>query len=226
MNRHAIIVAGGKGLRMGADIPKQFLELNGLPVLMHTLQAFRFDPTIQITLALPQDQFEYWYWLCKKHHFEVPHRLVAGGNTRFQSVKNALMLLPTDADLVAVHDGVRPIIQKDIIENSFAMADQKGSAIAVVRLKDSIRKQELTGKNHSVNRANYYLVQTPQTFPYRVIFEAYQQAEDDNFTDDASVVEAHGKEIYMIEGDYKNIKITTPEDLWVGEVFLKNAFGN
>ncbi len=221
MNRHAIIVAGGKGLRMGAQIPKQFLELNGMPVLMHTIKSFRFDPNIFVTVVLPSDQFEYWNWLCQKHRFNLPHQLVKGGDTRFQSVRNGLKAIPQNADLVAIHDGVRPILSQQIIENGFEVASQKGNAIAVVRLKDSIRKQELTGNNHSVNRANYFLVQTPQTFEYNVLWEAYQQAEDDNFTDDASVVEAMGKKINLIEGDYKNIKITTPEDLLVAAVFLQ-----
>jgi 2-C-methyl-D-erythritol 4-phosphate cytidylyltransferase len=221
MNRHAIIVAGGKGLRMGAEIPKQFLELNGMPVLMHTIKSFRFDPNIQVTVVLPKDQFEFWKWLCHKHHFELPHHLVQGGETRFQSVRNGLMSIPIDTNLVAIHDGVRPILNSQIIEKGFEVATLKGSAIAVVRLKDSIRKQELTGKNHSVNRANYFLVQTPQTFSYEILFDSYQQAEDDNFTDDASVVEAMGNEISLIEGDYKNIKITTPEDLLVAAVFLQ-----
>jgi 2-C-methyl-D-erythritol 4-phosphate cytidylyltransferase len=117
MNRHAIIVAGGKGLRMGAQIPKQFLELNGMPVLMHTIKSFRFDPNILVTLVLPFDQFEYWKWLCKKHHFDLPHQLVQGGDTRFQSVRNGLNALPPNADLVAIHDGVRPIINAQIIQN-------------------------------------------------------------------------------------------------------------
>jgi 2-C-methyl-D-erythritol 4-phosphate cytidylyltransferase len=221
MNRHAIIVAGGKGLRMGAQIPKQFLELNGMPVLMHTIKSFRFDPNILVTLVLPFDQFEYWKWLCKKHHFDLPHQLVQGGDTRFQSVRNGLNALPPNADLVAIHDGVRPIINAQIIQNGFEVASQKGNAVAVVRLKDSIRKQELTGNNHSVNRANYFLVQTPQTFNYKILWNAYQQAEDDNFTDDASVVESLGSLINLIEGDYKNIKITTPEDLLIAAVFLQ-----
>ena len=182
---------------------------------------FWFDPKIQITVVLPKDQFEFWKWLCHKHQFDLPHQLVQGGETRFQSVKNGLNALPIDTNLVAIHDGVRPIINAQIIENGFEVASVKGSAIAVVRLKDSIRKQELTGKNHAVNRANYFLVQTPQTFEFKILFDAYQQAEDDNFTDDASVVEAMGNAINLIEGDYKNIKITTPEDLLVAAVFLQ-----
>ncbi len=221
MSRHAIIVAGGKGLRMGAEIPKQFLTLNGMPVLMHTIKAFRFNPNLLITVVLPQDQFDYWHWLCNKHNFTESYQLVAGGATRFQSVKNGLNSLPKDASLVAIHDGVRPILSKEIIENGFEVAEKKGNAIAVVPLKDSIRKQEITGNNYSVNRANYFLVQTPQTFTYPELFRAYQQAEDDNFTDDASVVEASGHAIHLIEGDYKNLKITTPEDLLVAALFLK-----
>lgn len=221
MRRHALIVAGGKGLRMGAEIPKQFLELKGLPVLMHTIKAFRFDPKLSITLVLPADQFTYWKWLCEKHNFQEPHQLVAGGDSRFQSVKNGLLAIAEPNALVAIHDGVRPLISKEIIENSFKVALEKGNSLVVVKLKDSIRKQDLLGNSKGVNRDNYYLVQTPQTFEMSQILKAYETAEDDNFTDDASVLEASGQKINLIEGNYRNLKITTPEDLIIASALLQ-----
>ncbi len=220
MKKYALIVAGGKGLRMGADLPKQFLELAGLPVLMHTIKAFRQIEDIHITLVLPADHMDYWATLCKFHQFSIPHQLVEGGSSRFQSVKNGLASVPKEA-LVAIHDGVRPLVSTQVINDGFLTATEKGNAIAVVPLKDSLRKQELE-KNFAVNRANYFLVQTPQTFQSNSIQEAYEAAADDNFTDDASVLEAQNKTIHLITGDYKNIKITTPEDLLIAEAFLRN----
>lgn len=220
MKKYALIVAGGKGLRMGADLPKQFIELSGLPVLMHTLKAFRQVDDIHITLVLPEDHMEYWSSLCKLHQFSIPHQLVVGGDSRFQSVKNGLASIPKDA-LVAIHDGVRPLVSTQVINEAFLIAEEKGNAIAVVPLKDSLRKQELE-KNFAVNRANYFLVQTPQAFQSKIIQDAYTAALDDNFTDDASVLEAQNIEINLIAGDYRNIKITTPEDLLIAEAFLRN----
>lgn len=219
MNQYALIVAGGRGLRMGSELPKQFMELKGLPVLMHTIMAFQAIENISIILVLPEDQFIFWKQLCAKHNFSVPHQLVIGGHTRFESVRNGLQLI-TDLDaIVAIHDGVRPLISKEVIIESLKVAQIKGNAIAVVACKDSIRKQELTG-NHSVNRANYYLVQTPQTFNFGLIQNAYAKASHDNFTDDAGVLEEGGGEINMIAGSYRNIKITTPEDIIVAEALI------
>ncbi|MBP7512274.1 MAG: 2-C-methyl-D-erythritol 4-phosphate cytidylyltransferase [Bacteroidia bacterium] len=222
LKRFAIIVAGGKGLRMGANLPKQFIELAGKPVLMHTLLSFAEIQDLQLVLVLPKDHFSYWEKLCINHNFTTEHQIVEGGNTRFQSVKNGLLAIKGKCSLVAIHDGVRPLVSKDVILNSFTNAHEKGNAITVVPLKDSLRKQELLS-NHSVNRANYYLVQTPQTFQYQLINEAYERASnDDNFTDDASVLEAYGSSINMVEGDYKNLKITTPEDLIIAEALLNS----
>jgi len=220
MNRFALIVAGGKGLRMGSDLPKQFMLLHGLPVLMHTVNKFASLGNVNIILVLPQNQFEYWQELCVTHDFKIPHELTAGGLTRFESVSNGLKLLPKEPSLVAIHDGVRPLVSAEMIENSFQKAAEKGNAVCVVPLKDSLRKQELL-TNHSVNRANYYLVQTPQIFLSTEIIHAYISATHDNFTDDAGVLEESGKTIVMVEGDYKNIKITTPEDLAIAEVLMK-----
>lgn len=220
MKRFAVIVAGGKGLRMGSDIPKQFLILNGMPVLMHTIQKFSQINLDQIILVLPASQFKYWEELKVQYNFTIPHLLVKGGETRFHSVKNGLDQITDFNSLVAIHDGVRPMIQKNIIEQSFVAAEKFGNSILAIKPKDSIRKQELL-ENHSVNRNNYYLIQTPQTFQSALIKEAYEKAEDDNFTDDASVLEGVLKhKIHLIQGDENNIKITSPVDLKIASVLL------
>jgi 2-C-methyl-D-erythritol 4-phosphate cytidylyltransferase len=221
MNKYALIVAGGKGLRMGSEIPKQFILLKGMPVLMHTLKAFRSIDEIQLVLVLPEDQINYWKQLCLKHNFELPHQIVKGGETRFESVKNGLKVI-TDLDaLVAIHDGVRPLVPISVIKESYKVAQEKGSALTVIPLKDSIRKQTEKG-SISLNRSEYYLVQTPQTFKVDIIKNAYHSASNiNNFTDDASVLEASGVQIELVQGDYKNIKITTPEDLLFADAMLK-----
>lgn len=216
--RSALIVAGGNGTRMGAALPKQFLLLLGRPVVMHTLEAFHQTGAL-LVLVLPVHQFDHWKMLCETHHFDLPHQLVAGGDTRFQSVKNGLEVIADDG-LVAIHDGVRPCIAADVIEGAYLLAEQKGNAVAAVKLKDSIRVTD-GEDNHSVNREYYWLIQTPQTFQSRLIRSAYEQASHAQFTDDASVLEAAGFAIHLTPGDYRNIKITTPEDLLVAEVFLR-----
>jgi 2-C-methyl-D-erythritol 4-phosphate cytidylyltransferase len=187
---------------------------------MYTIEAFYNSGVNHIILVLPQSQIEFWNQLCQTHQFTIQHQIVAGGASRFESVKNGLQHCNYN-DLVAIHDGVRPFISKEIITLSFETAAQKGNAVAAVRLKDSIRKVELLG-NKNVNRDNYYLIQTPQTFKAQLIKEAYAAQDHINFTDDASVLESNGYAINLIAGDYKNIKITTPEDLLVGEAFLIN----
>ncbi|HEY8401171.1 MAG TPA: 2-C-methyl-D-erythritol 4-phosphate cytidylyltransferase [Cytophagaceae bacterium] len=217
---YAIIVAGGSGTRMQSALPKQFLLLNGMPVLMHTLTAFyNYSKELSIILVLPDKEKNQWAALCEKHSFVVPHQVVSGGASRFQSVKNGLQSIPQSSGLVAIHDGVRPVISKEIIANSFTTAAAKGTAITSVALKDSIRQVE-GPKNKSVNRSAFRIIQTPQTFQLNIIKKAFETEEKDFFTDDASVAEAAGFEIVLIEGDYKNIKITTPEDLIVAEAFI------
>lgn len=218
MKKYALIVAGGKGLRMGAEIPKQFLLLQGKPVLMHTIEAFASIPNIQIVLVLPQSQMSYWQELTTKNSFSVPHTLVAGGDTRFQSVKNGLSVI--SEGMVAIHDGVRPIVSQELLTKAYDTCELKGNAVLAVRLKDSIREVDLLG-NKNVNRNNYYLIQTPQVFYSSEIKAAYQEAEHDNFTDDASVLESAGAKINLLEGSYSNIKITTPEDLAMAEVLMR-----
>jgi len=222
MNRYAVIVAGGSGSRMGTDTPKQFLPIGNAPILMHTIKRF-FTSTehVNIILVLPTEQMDRWHQLCEKYSFSIPHLIIAGGNNRFQSVKNGLNSIIGETEgLVAIHDGVRPFISKRIIEESYNVAENKGNAVAAVEMKDSIRLVE-NGINKSVNRAHYKIIQTPQTFQIQQIKEAFNKATNMNFTDDASVAEAAGFSIELIEGAYENIKITTPEDLAMAETILK-----
>jgi 2-C-methyl-D-erythritol 4-phosphate cytidylyltransferase len=218
MKKYALIVAGGKGLRMGAEIPKQFLLLKGKPVLMHTIEAFANISDIHIVLVLPQSQMSYWQELTSEYSFSISHTLIAGGDTRFQSVRNGLSVVSDG--MVAIHDGVRPIISQELLANAYDTCEQKGNAVLAVRLKDSIREVDLLG-NKNVNRNNYYLIQTPQVFHSSEIKAAYDVTEHDNFTDDASVLESAGAKIHLVEGAYSNIKITTPEDLAMAEVLMK-----
>ena len=216
----AIIVAGGKGVRMGADIPKQFIEVQGKPVLMHTLETFRrYDASMPLILVLPAVQFGFWDELCRKHAFTLSHKVVAGGETRFQSVKNGLQAIGTAAR-VAIHDGVRPLVSAETIARCFDEAARHGAVIPVVDLVDSIRL--LTeGESLSVDRTAYKLVQTPQVFSSEIVLKAYEQDFSPLFTDDASVVEAGGTKIHLVEGNRENIKITTEFDLRIVETLMQ-----
>ena len=215
---YVIIVAGGKGLRMGGDVPKQFQLLGNQPVLMHTLQRFADDcKDLQMILVLPQEQIEYWSDLGEKYHFGVEHWIVAGGETRFHSVQNGLAQIPDDAEgVVAVHDGVRPLVSREVIGKCFEEARRKKAVVPVVPVVESLRHVS----NGSVPRADYRLVQTPQTFNIQLLKQAYRQPYSKDFTDDASVVEAFGHPISMVEGNRENIKLTTPFDLRIAETLL------
>lgn len=217
--KYALIVAGGKGLRMNQPLPKQFTNLCGMPVLMHTIQVFANINGIEIILVLPENHMPLWKQLCADNKFLIPHKLVAGGPTRANSVTNGLNSIDNNHALVAIHDGVRPLITSQIIETSFNVAEEKGNAIAAVKLKDSIRHVTEQGNKH-VNRDEFYLIQTPQTFWVNEIKHAYAAQNADLFTDDAGIFEATGKHIHLIEGSYSNIKITTPEDLIIAEALL------
>lgn len=222
---YAIIVAGGKGTRIKSTLPKQFLELNGLPILMHTINAFqRYSKNIVVILVLPEDDFETWKLLCTKHNFTVKLILQKGGDTRFQSVKNGLEkiegeALPGRHGLVAIHDGVRPLVSEDIIGASYRLAAVHKTAVAAVRLKESIRMTD-QDNTKSVDRSKFRLIQTPQTFEVALLKKAYQIKDDPSLTDDASVVERTGQVISLFEGSYENIKITTPEDLIIAKALL------
>ncbi len=219
MKAYAVIVAGGKGLRMGGDVPKQFLPIGGKPVLMHTIETFRRAlDDVEIVLVLPAEQHDYWQKLCKDYKFHSPELIAKGGETRFHSVKNGLALLPNDIEaVVGVHDGVRPFVSKETIRRCFAAAAEGKAVVPVVAVVETVRQILPDGKSVTRPRDEYRLVQTPQTFPLALLKEAYQQPFSDAFTDDASVVEALGKDIVMIEGNRENIKITTPSDLRIAE---------
>lgn len=219
---YAIIVAGGSGSRMHSSVPKQFLLLNGLPVLMHTINAFyNCIAQIHLIVVLPADSHEYWNELCAEHSFTIPHELVSGGETRFHSVKNGLGLINDDNAIVAVHDAVRPLITCEIIDESYECAAKYGNAIVAIKSRDSVR-QIKDNRSISLVRDEIYLIQTPQTFQSAQLKKAYLQPYQANFTDDASVVEQTGVNINLIGGSYQNIKITFPEDIAIAEFLLKS----
>lgn len=219
---YTIIVAGGKGMRMGKDLPKQFLPIDGTPILMHTLQAFYdYDPSMTLIVVLPSDQQAYWSKLCGDHHFTIPHVVVKGGETRFHSVKNGLASIKGEG-LVAVHDGVRPFVHYDTIDRCFAAAQESGAAVPVVEVVDSLRKVE-DEESKAVSRRDYRIVQTPQVFDISLLKEAYKQPYTVDFTDDASVVEAYGRKVSLVDGNRENIKITSPFDLVIAEAFLNKC---
>jgi 2-C-methyl-D-erythritol 4-phosphate cytidylyltransferase len=222
MKEYVILVAGGTGSRMKSEIPKQFIEVNGLPVLMHTVKAFRqYSAMLSLIIVLPADQFAFWDQLCSRHSFREDYQLVPGGETRFHSVKNGLSRVPdTDDALIAVHDGVRPVISREIIKNGFLKAAEYGTSVASVALKDSIRLVDKEGNNSSADRNAFRLIQTPQTFRADWMRKAFDQPYHPGFTDCASVMESSGHSITLIEGSYENIKITTPEDLNWAQTYL------
>jgi 2-C-methyl-D-erythritol 4-phosphate cytidylyltransferase len=217
---YAIIVAGGNGSRMQQALPKQFIEVAGKPVLMHTIEQFyAYNEDVRLIVVLPEQQQATWRSLCQKHKFTIFHMMVTGGATRFESVKNGLAMVHGDG-LVAVHDGVRPFITLEIIKETYHAAAVHGAAVVAVSPKDSIREIYTNG-SRAVPRTNYKLVQTPQCFKAGLLRKAYEQPASDHFTDDASVVEMLGEKIVLVEGSYRNIKITTPEDLILAEAFAK-----
>lgn len=220
MNKYAIIVAGGKGLRMGGELPKQFIPVEGRPVLMRTLDTFyACDDTIKIILVLPRDHQPYWKELCREYQFTVPHRIADGGATRFHSVQSGLSFVEDPDALVAVHDGVRPFVSHEVIACCFREAELHGAVVPVIPVVETVR--QLVGETSvTVNRDAYRLVQTPQTFRASLLRNAYEQPYCDAFTDDASVVEALGHAVHLVEGNRENIKLTTPYDLVVAQALL------
>ncbi len=219
MKLYALIVAGGSGKRMGSEVPKQYIELEGKPVLMHTMGRFKtFDESIEIITVLPENQLRYWTDLQKKYSFKIPHTLVKGGRARFFSVRNGLRFVEDDA-LVAIHDGVRPFVSLDTIKRCFEMAAKAGNAIPVIPPSDTLRI--ITDKDNSpLNRLMVRQVQTPQVFKASLIKKAYLQEYRPEFTDDATVLESTGTKINLVEGNRENIKITTPEDLVISAALL------
>ena len=224
---YVIIVAGGKGLRMGSDIPKQFLPIGGKPILMRTLERFHaYSPTLQIILVLPKDQHDYWMQLCKKYDFPLPstgeaerglYQMTDGGETRFHSVQHGLALIPDDAEgVVGVHDGVRPFPSIEVVRNCYETARRQKAVIPVIPVVETLRHITEGTKP----RGDYKLVQTPQTFDIQLLKAANRQPYNDNFTDDASVVESYGYPITLVDGNRENIKITTPYDLKIAEILV------
>lgn len=224
---YVIIVAGGKGLRMGSDIPKQFLPVGGKPVLMRTIERFReYSADLQVILVLPKSQQDYWRQLCQQYQYPLPSQvegegsylLADGGETRFHSVQNGLALIPDDADgVVGVHDGVRPFPSVEVIRRCYETARQTGAAVPVIPVVETLR-HTVDNTSVTVPRSDYRLVQTPQTFDIQLLQAANRQPYNDGFTDDASVVESYGHAITLVEGNRENIKITTPYDLKIAEI--------
>lgn len=222
---YVIIVAGGKGMRMGTELPKQFLPVAGKPVLMRTIERFcQFSRDLNFIVVLPQSQQACWHSLCQKYHFTIPHTIINGGDTRFASSKNGLSHIPNDAQgLVAIHDGVRPFVSVDVISRCFNEARASGTAVPVTPAIDTLRQVNIeTGETFTVNRSLFRAVQTPQVFDIALAHRAFSQPYRDSFTDDASVIESLGVKISMVEGNRENIKLTTPFDLKVAEVLAED----
>lgn len=231
--KYVIIVSGGTGSRMESKLPKQFLELKGLPILMHSISAFyRNENSIKIVLVLNEAHQRIWEDLCIKYKFTIPHSIVFGGENRFNSVQNGLNsiidqiekkissngITPLNYTLIAVHDAVRPLVSQDLINRAYEMAAKKGSAVPAIKSKDSIRIIDNEGKTKAIDRDSILLIQTPQVFRADLLQTAYQQAFKESFTDDASVIENSGYSINIVEGDLQNIKITYPNDLAIASL--------
>mgnify|MGYP001077493042 CR=1 FL=1 len=220
MIQYAIIVAGGTGSRMKQIVPKQFLEVGGKPIVVRTIEAFlQFSTDLNLILVLPSEQIDTWTSIKEKYLPSQSIQVISGGKTRFQSVRNGLDIIKEEHGLVAVHDGVRPFVDPEIIAASFQIAALHGCAVASVRLKESLRITDKDG-TRALDRSRYRLIQTPQTFKLEILKEAYRQEEENEMTDDASVIEKAGYKVSLFEGSYKNIKITTPEDLLIAEAFV------
>lgn len=225
LEKYVIITGGGSGSRMQQTLPKQFLEIGGIPIIFYSIAAFSaYNLSINIIVTLPKDYFGYWSQLIEKHQFFTPHQLIEGGDTRFQSIKNALTKIPENA-LVAIHDAVRPFVSTEVIANSFYQASLHNNAIPVVSMMDSVRKINET-ENHILPRAEIFSVQTPQTFLSNQLLKAYQAEELILFTDDASVYEHALYAVFPIEGNRENIKITTPIDLMIAETFIQELLNH
>ncbi len=219
MEKFVVLVAGGSGSRMQSALPKQFMLLANKPVLMHSIQAFyEYDKNIQIVVVLPQAQLEQWETICKQHSFHIPHQTIQGGATRFHSVQQGLSLVSAGS-LVAVHDGVRPLVSRETISAVFSETEKNGNAVPCIPLNDSIRELN-KDSNRALFRENYRLVQTPQCFQSNILKKAFLQAYQESFTDCASVAEADGNKINLVAGNIENIKLTTPEDFIIASAYL------
>lgn len=223
MNKSVIIVAAGAGLRMNANVPKQFMELDGKPILMHTIRRFyEYDARITIILVLSGNEIETWDSLLKNHSFTIKHTIIKGGEKRFHSVKKGLSAI-TEKCIVAIHDGVRPFCSLALIKKCFDEAEKKSNAIPAIPIFETIRKVE-GERNLIVDRDNFRIIQTPQCFDSYLLIKAYQNSSDENFTDDASVFESDGNKINLVDGEKNNIKITIQEDLIIASALNKKLF--
>ena len=224
MKRTVVIVGGGKGLRMGSELPKQFIPLQGKPILMHTLDVFyQCDSSIDIVLVLPEAHISYWEMLCRELKFTIPHRIVHGGETRFHSVRNGLLSLASASkELIAVHDGVRPFVRPEVITACFEKAETYGAAIPVIPMNETVRIVQ-GSENQTLDRTQLCVVQTPQVFRSDILLAAYRQPFEERFTDDASVVEASGHPIILVAGNQENIKITSPVDIQFAEFIYASS---
>jgi len=221
MNNHVIIAAGGSGSRFSSDVPKQFVNLAGRPMLMHTIEAFHQSfEKINIIVVLPAGQFQHWNSLCEDHNFDIEHKIVSGGSQRFDSVKNGLAEVADTDCIIGIHDGARPLVAPALIRRIFDHAAENGSAIPVVPVAESLRQLNEDG-SRTVNRDEFRLVQTPQCFKVEDIKAAYDTEYDASFTDEATVVEANNTRVSLMDGDSVNIKITTKSDLALAEKLLR-----
>lgn len=218
MKKCVVIVAGGKGIRFGGELPKQFMPMNNRPVLMHTIDAFyNNDNSFDIIVVIPEAHFALWNDLCNKHDFNTPHRVVRGGISRWESVKNGLNYVEDDC-IVGIHDGVRPLISSNLIDRLYSNANSFGAVIPAIKVTDSLRLVNKDRKSIAVDREQYRAVQTPQVFKSNIVKQAYKLPFEDTFSDDASVVERYGTDITIIEGEDINIKITSAKDLMIAEL--------
>lgn len=221
VRKYIIVVASGVGKRMGEILPKQFLLLKGKPVLVHTLEnIYKAGKEYSILLVLNAQHLEIWQQIKTKYQLDIPHKVVIGGKERFFSVKNAIDTIEDKEAWVAVHDGVRPLISKEMIDNCFFVAEKEGSAVCCMDCTDSVRILNEKGDNQSIDRGKVKLIQTPQCFALSVLRKAYLQPYREEFTDDASVVESLGEKITLCKGDKHNLKITTPLDMTIAESLL------
>lgn len=221
-SRYMIIVASGKGARMGSDIPKQFLPLGGKPIIMRTIERIKeADNNINIVLVLAKEHQDYWLLLCSEYSFSIEHKIVTGGEQRFNSVQNGLNSIEEDS-IIGIHDGVRPLVDIDVVNNCFTHAQIFSNAVPVIKPVESLRLVK-GGKNSYLDRDSIVLIQTPQCFESKLIKKAYSQPYNKSFTDDASVVESIGVEINLIEGNYENIKITNHSDLIIAETLFNDS---
>jgi 2-C-methyl-D-erythritol 4-phosphate cytidylyltransferase len=222
MEKIVLIVAGGKGNRMSSTIPKQFMVIAGLPILMHTIKKFWFfENTMRIIVVLPEEHIKYWKKLCREYRFKIKHTIRKGGETRYHSVKSGLRGIKPGF-LVAIHDGVRPLVSRNTIKRCFAKAAKTGAAIPVIDTGESIRFVE-GSHNRTADRTKYKIVQTPQVFKSELLIKAFRKPFKDTFTDDAAVVENIGHAISLVEGNPENIKITGRLDMVVAEAYFKNT---